>query len=299
MTTPLRILTVTGIYPTAELPYKGTFVESDVLALREAGHSVDVIHPAPGLPRALRYLSAAARVLRAVASRRYDVVHGHYGVWCAVARLYWRAPLICTFHGDDVLGTPSGDGGVTFAAAPAPADAGAGLRAGLGDTGGTLYYAWTGKLALTTLLTRIMLPFLTLIAIGVAMMGMLNALHRFFVPSLSPAMFNVGTLLAAGVTSRAFLRRNPETVKKFLMAMVTAVHEFKRNPDAAIAVSQSFLGVKDVANARAAYEAYRARLKADPEGRANFEFAQRERFILREQRTFTEAVDEAFLREPA
>ena len=40
----------------------------------------------------------------------------------------------------------------------------------------------------------------------------------------------------------------------------------------------------------AAYEAYRARLRADPEGRANFEWAQRQRFILREQRSFTEAV---------
>ena len=40
----------------------------------------------------------------------------------------------------------------------------------------------------------------------------------------------------------------------------------------------------------AAYEAYRVRLRADPEGRANFEWAQRQRFILREQRTFTEVV---------
>lgn len=39
------------------------------------------------------------------------------------------------------------------------------------------------------------------------------------------------------------------------------------------------------------YEAYRMRLKADEEGRANFAFAQRERFILREQRSFTEVVD--------
>jgi len=38
------------------------------------------------------------------------------------------------------------------------------------------------------------------------------------------------------------------------------------------------------------YEAYRARLKADPEGRANFAFAQEKRFIVREQRTFLEAV---------
>lgn len=46
----------------------------------------------------------------------------------------------------------------------------------------------------------------------------------------------------------------------------------------------------------AAYEAYRARLKADPEGRANFEFAQRERFIVREERRFLENVDAAFAR---
>lgn len=35
-----------------------------------------------------------------------------------------------------------------------------------------------------------------------------------------------------------------------------------------------------------AYEAYRARLAADPLGRENYEFARRERFILREQRIF-------------
>ena len=41
----------------------------------------------------------------------------------------------------------------------------------------------------------------------------------------------------------------------------------------------------------AAYEAYRQRLKADAEGRDNFALAQRLRFILREQRSFTEPVD--------
>jgi len=41
----------------------------------------------------------------------------------------------------------------------------------------------------------------------------------------------------------------------------------------------------------AAYEAYRARLKADPEGRANFAFAQEKRLILREERTFLERVE--------
>jgi len=48
-----------------------------------------------------------------------------------------------------------------------------------------------GKLELTVLLTRIMLPFLTFVALAAAFMGMANALHHFFVPAVSPAMFNV------------------------------------------------------------------------------------------------------------
>ena len=56
-------------------------------------------------------------------------------------------------------------------------------------------------------------------------------------------------------------------------------------------------GTNDVAwaligfDSLASYEAYRARLKADPEGRANFAMAHTKRFILREERTFVEAVD--------
>ena len=58
------------------------------------------------------------------------------------------------------------------------------------------------------------------------------------------------------VTSRSFLKKPPEVVKKFLMAMATAVHEYKRNPGVAIPLTQKFLDVKDAANAKAAYDAY-------------------------------------------
>jgi hypothetical protein len=43
----------------------------------------------------------------------------------------------------------------------------------------------------------------------------------------------------------------------------------------------------------ASYEAYRTRLKADPDGRANFTMAQAKRLILREDRSFVEGVDGA------
>jgi NIPSNAP len=59
-------------------------------------------------------------------------------------------------------------------------------------------------------------------------------------------------------------------------------------------------GTNDVAwaliafDSLAAYEAYRARLRADAEGRRNFAMAETRRFILREERSFVEAVDGTF-----
>ena len=41
----------------------------------------------------------------------------------------------------------------------------------------------------------------------------------------------------------------------------------------------------------ASYEAYRARLRLDPEARDNFAMAQNKRLILREERTFLEVVE--------
>ncbi len=56
-------------------------------------------------------------------------------------------------------------------------------------------------------------------------------------------------------------------------------------------------GTNDVAwgliafDSLASYERYRARLKDDPEARANFEMAQTKRLILREERNFVEVVE--------
>jgi hypothetical protein len=55
-------------------------------------------------------------------------------------------------------------------------------------------------------------------------------------------------------------------------------------------------GTNDIAHALisfdslAAYEAYRARLRSDAESTANFRFAEEERFILSERRTFLRQV---------
>ena len=52
-----------------------------------------------------------------------------------------------------------------------------------------------GKIELTIYLTRIVFPFLTLVAVAAVLMGMLNSLGHFFMPALSPAMFNVAVIV--------------------------------------------------------------------------------------------------------
>jgi len=64
-------------------------------------------------------------------------------------------------------------------------------------------------------------------------------------------------------------------------------------------------GTNDVAwgliafDSLAAYEAYKARINADPEARANFEMARSRKLILREERNFVELVDGTFERPPS
>lgn len=52
-------------------------------------------------------------------------------------------------------------------------------------------------LGLTALLARLMAPFLVTVSLASTLMGMANVRGRFFVPALSPALFNVGMLACA------------------------------------------------------------------------------------------------------
>ena len=99
-----KVLMVTGIYPTARKPHCGTFIKPLVDELRAEGHQVDLIHPGP-TPAPLRYLWATWHVFLKTLRGRYDIVHGHYGLWCLAARMQRRAAVVSAFLGDDLLGT--------------------------------------------------------------------------------------------------------------------------------------------------------------------------------------------------
>jgi putative peptidoglycan lipid II flippase len=56
--------------------------------------------------------------------------------------------------------------------------------------------AVAGKLELTTLMTRIMFPFLVLVSLAALAMGILNTKGKFFLPSLASSFFNLGSVVA-------------------------------------------------------------------------------------------------------
>jgi putative peptidoglycan lipid II flippase len=52
-----------------------------------------------------------------------------------------------------------------------------------------------GKIALTRLLTNIMFPFLILVSLSAAVMGLLNTKGRFFIPAMAAFFFNLGCIV--------------------------------------------------------------------------------------------------------
>jgi putative peptidoglycan lipid II flippase len=57
------------------------------------------------------------------------------------------------------------------------------------------FYDVPGKAQLTIKLTRVMIPFLLLIALAAQAMGILNARGRFGIPALASAFFNIGSIV--------------------------------------------------------------------------------------------------------
>ncbi|HET9371223.1 MAG TPA: murein biosynthesis integral membrane protein MurJ [Vicinamibacterales bacterium] len=61
----------------------------------------------------------------------------------------------------------------------------------------TTVAGYRDKLDLAIGLTRITMPFLTVIALSAVLMGMLNALGRFFIPAFAPAVYNIVLTITA------------------------------------------------------------------------------------------------------
>ena len=107
----VRVLVVTNMYPTLEHSSYGAFVATQVRSLSAAGAEVTVEF-IDGRRTAAAYALAPLRIRRLARSGRFDLVHAHYGLTGWVAGFH-ALPLVVTYHGDDLLGTPRPGGRLT------------------------------------------------------------------------------------------------------------------------------------------------------------------------------------------
>lgn len=94
-------------------PAYGIFVKRQVESLRALGQTPEVMF-VEGHRSRMSYLRAAWRMVRLNFSpHRPTLVHGHGGETALVVRWYVRAPVIVSYCGDDLLGTPGASGSLT------------------------------------------------------------------------------------------------------------------------------------------------------------------------------------------
>lgn len=100
------------MYPKPDRPAFGTFVRTQVEALRDIGVEIEILF-LDGPRRKLIYPRGVAQLRSRIAGVKPDVVHAHHGYVGAVAMTQRRVPVVTTFHGSDLLGAPGFDGSLT------------------------------------------------------------------------------------------------------------------------------------------------------------------------------------------
>lgn len=109
----MNILMVTNMYPTEEYPGFGSFVKSQIDSIVDMGHRVNILF-INGRASRWNYLKGIFELWSHLKESSYDLIHAHYGLTGIIARMQWRCPLVVSFCGDDVFGTPDTEGAYRF-----------------------------------------------------------------------------------------------------------------------------------------------------------------------------------------
>jgi len=98
----MKVLAVTNMYPTPDMPAFGTFIESEVESLRREGVEVDLLF-VNGRKNTINYLWGIPRLWAKLLTNRYDVIHAHYVFSGFIARAQILHPVVLTHHGVEVF----------------------------------------------------------------------------------------------------------------------------------------------------------------------------------------------------
>jgi teichuronic acid biosynthesis glycosyltransferase TuaC len=107
----LRVAVLTNFYPTISCPAQGTFIQQQVLGLRHAGVTVEVLHLDRRANGVMVYRHVVPQLLALVNRFSPDLLHVMYGGVLAyrATRSPLAVPILVSFCGSDLLGdAPNG-----------------------------------------------------------------------------------------------------------------------------------------------------------------------------------------------
>jgi glycosyltransferase involved in cell wall biosynthesis len=107
----MRILMVTPQLPSQARPGTMAPTARQIESLRALGAEVDVLEVRGA--RRLKYLQSLGSLWSF--ARSVDLIHAHFGYCGWIARSHLRKPVVVSFMGDDLLGTPDAAGRVSAA----------------------------------------------------------------------------------------------------------------------------------------------------------------------------------------
>lgn len=99
----MRVLVFTNMFPTATLPFYGSFVKDEVEALRRTGIELDVYF-VNGRANKLEYAKMPFGFFIRLRRKRYDIVHVHHSFCGLIATLQREIPVVWTFHEGEITG---------------------------------------------------------------------------------------------------------------------------------------------------------------------------------------------------
>jgi len=102
----LRVLFVTSQWPTNNNPAAAPFVKREAEMLSQAGVDVDVLVYDGGWSP-LNYLRAIRDMRKRIRQNKYSLIHARFGQCGLVARAQRRLPVIITYGGSDIEGSPT------------------------------------------------------------------------------------------------------------------------------------------------------------------------------------------------
>jgi teichuronic acid biosynthesis glycosyltransferase TuaC len=97
----MKILVLTNMYPSADKPASGTFIQEQVEALRQEGVDIDIFL-VDGSVHKLNYLWGIFRLWGWLLTHRYDLIHAHYVFSGLIARTQFLHPVVLTHHGPEL-----------------------------------------------------------------------------------------------------------------------------------------------------------------------------------------------------